>query len=258
MISTISVGQLMAPIGLMPPPLAAPFVAQWDSILYAPQYGTYEFTLQASAGAALWLDHQRVISDSAQLPVQLTLAADPHDLRLQATSGAEPVQLTWRQPESTEALAAGAPEPIPTRLLFQSDLVPAQGLLSTYCNGETAAAPPAFSRIDSSIDMYAHLIPLPRPNTVEWTGQIDIPTSGTWTFGLVLNGEAELWIDDQPMVQAATTNGLTEGPINLTAGQHRVRLHFLDNHEGSFIHLYWKSPVGERQMVPITALKPLP
>jgi hypothetical protein len=97
-------------------------VVQWDSILYPPQYGTYEFTLQAPAGVALWLDNRLVISDSAQLPTQLTLAVGPHDLRLQAASGAEPVQLTWRQPEATGALAAGAPEPIPTRLLFQSDL----------------------------------------------------------------------------------------------------------------------------------------
>jgi hypothetical protein len=128
--------------------------------------------------------------------------------------------------------------------------------LGTYYEGETTTVPPTFTRIDSIIDMYIHLIPLPRPYTVEWTGQIDIPTAGEWKFGLDVNGEAELLIDDQTVLNTAAD--LREGNIQLAAGPHRLRLHFLDNVGGSAIHLYWTAPNGERQIVPTTVLEPLP
>jgi hypothetical protein len=137
-------------------------------------------------------------------------------------------------------------------------LVPVRGLLGTYYNGEIEDAATAFTRIDSFIDMYIHYTPLPRPYTVEWTGLIDIPTPGTWTFGLDLNGEAELWLDDQAVIKGTTDNNPAEGQIALTAGQHRIRLHFLDNRGGSLIHLYWTPPAGEKQIVPTTALEPRP
>jgi uncharacterized membrane protein len=237
-------------------PLAAPFVAQWSSTVMAPRYGSYEFDLQSPADASLWLDDQLLISGSGHQHAVQTLAEGVHSLRWQAASGSGPLQLTWRLPDSNGTLSSGEPEAIPGWSLFQPDLVPVYGLLGAYYNGETAAAPPAFTRIDSFIDMYIHLIPLPRPYTVDWTGQINIPTTGNWTFGLELNGQAELLIDDQSIIKATATNNLAEGQIALTGGQHRIRLHFLDNVGGSLIHLYWTDPEGQKQIVPTTALEP--
>jgi hypothetical protein len=237
-------------------PVAAPFVAQWDSTLVAPRYGPYEFNLQTPADATLWLDNQPLISGSGDQTARSTLAAGPHTVRLQAAGDSGPVQLTWRQPDANGELSAGEFEPIPDWRLLQPKLAPVRGLLGTYYNGETETTP-VFTRIDAFLDMYIHYTPLPRPYTVDWTGQIDIPVAGDWTFGLDVNGQAELAIDDQTVINT-TANDQREGHLSLTTGPHRLRLHFLDNTGGSFIHLYWTAPNGEKQIVPTTALEPLP
>jgi MSHA biogenesis protein MshQ len=93
---------------------------------------------------------------------------------------------------------------------------------------------------------------------VDWTGQINLPISGNWTFGLELNGQAQLLIDNQAIINAIEVNQSVEGQIALSEGRHRITLHFLDNVGGSLIHLYWITPLGEKLIVPTTALEPSP
>jgi hypothetical protein len=237
-------------------PLPTPFVTQWDSTLVAPLYGSYQFNLQTPAKATLWLDNQVLISGSGSQHAVLNLPAGPHSLRLQALRGSGLLQLTWQLPDPNSTLLLGEDVPIPYWLLFQPELVPVQGLLGTYYNGDTMNGSPAFVRIDPFIDMYIHIIPLPRPYSVNWTGQINIPISGNWTFGLELNGQAQLFIDNQEIINAIETNKNVEGHIALSEGRHRITIHFLDNVGGSLIHLYWITPLGEKQIVPTTALEP--
>jgi hypothetical protein len=239
-------------------PLPTPFVTQWESTLVAPLYGSYQFNLHTPAEATLWLDNQVLISGSGSQHAILKLPAGPHSLRLQASSGSGLVQLTWQLPDPNSTLLSGEIVPIPYWLLFQPELVPVHGLLGTYYNGDTTGGPPAFVRIDPFIDMYIHIIPLPRPYSVDWTGQINLPISGNWTFGLELNGQAQLLIDNQAIINAIEVNQSVEGQIALSEGRHRITLHFLDNVGGSLIHLYWITPLGEKLIVPTTALEPSP
>jgi hypothetical protein len=93
--------------------------------------------------------------------------------------------------------------------------------------------------------MYFHIIPLARPYTVDWTGQINIPTDGEWAFGLRINGKAEVYIDEQPVLTAPEPTEYTEGnQISLAAGRHRIRVHYVDFLGGSRSHLSWVAPGG--------------
>ena len=87
-------------------------------------------------------------------------------------------------------------------------------------------------------------------------GEIEIPESGQYDFALRVNGQAQLFIDDQLIVDASEPTEYLEGSINLDAGRHQLRLEFLDNVGGSRLHLYWTPPGQDSQIVPSEVLFP--
>jgi hypothetical protein len=105
-----------------------------------------------------------------------------------------------------------------------------------------------------------------RPYTVDWSGQIKIPDDGDWTFGLRINGKAQVLIDDQLVVNATEPSNNNsneagdpiEGTIKLKAGSHSIQVHYLDYLGDSRLHLYWTPPDGQKQIVPSDALLPFP
>ncbi|MBI5351803.1 MAG: glycosyltransferase family 39 protein [Chloroflexi bacterium] len=239
------------------PPIAAPFVAQLETTLYAPQYGNYELILYSPADASLWLDGELILDGAGEQHVTRQLAQGDHVLKIQAHSGNDPLDLQWRIPDDNGQLS-GEPTSIPSSSLYLPALVPVRGLLGNYYKGESWSPPQVFSRIDPFIDMYIHIIPLTRPYTVDWSGQIEIPASGIWSFGLWINGSAEVFIDDKLVVNAAEPADNIEGATDLKAGRHSIHIRFLDYLGGSRIHLYWTAPGGQREVVPASALIPFP
>jgi 4-amino-4-deoxy-L-arabinose transferase-like glycosyltransferase len=236
-------------------PVLLPFVAQFEATLYAPRYGQYELILKSPAHAAMWLDERQVLRGHGEQRLMWKLAEGDHALRVEAAGGHGPVTLQWRQPDAS-GIATGNPSDIPSSSVYLPSLVPVQGLLGTYYSNESWSGPESFSRVDPFLDMYIHVIPLPRPYTVDWTGQIDLPAGGEWKFGLRVVGQAELAIDDRTVVKADHPGGDLEGKISLAQGRHRIRIHFLDDMGSSRIHLSWTPPGGAQQIVPREALLP--
>lgn len=240
------------------PPIALPFVARFQSTLYAPQFGEYELILQAPAQSNVWLDKQQILNGSGEQRITLPLAQGDHLLKIEAHGGAGLVNLQWRAPDSKGKLPSDA-GPIPASSLYLPSLVPVRGLLGNYYNGDKWLAPPAFSRIDPFLDMYIHLTPLDRPYTVDWSGQIEIPVNGNWAFGLRINGQAQVFVDGQLAVNASEPSDYIEGTkVSLTAGSHAIHIRFLDYLGGSRIHLYWTAPGDQKQIIPSNALSPFP
>ena len=239
------------------PPTATPFIAQLETTLYAPQSGKYELILHTPAKATLWLDNQTLLSGSGEQRVIRQLAQGDHALRIEAQSGDGQVDLQWRTPDTKGGLTNEATS-IPASSLYLPSLVSVHGLLGKYYNGDSWSEPPAFSRIDPFLDTYFHITPLERPYTVDWSGQIKIPADGDWTFGLRINGQAEVFIDDQLVVNATEPSENIEGTITLTAGQHPIHIRYLDYLGSSRIHLYWTGSDGQKQIVPTDALLPYP
>jgi len=234
-------------------PLNEPFLAEWAGVLYAPEFGQYQLLVQAPGPATLWLDGKALIESDAggEHLQEYNLAQGNHTLRLQAEGGEGIMRLSWIRP-----LGDGL-ETIPARTLYHGPDVNSQGLLGSFYEGADYATEPALQRIDPYIDAYFHLIPLERPYGVIWSGQIDIPQNGEYAFGLEVNGQAQLYIDDQLVVNAPEPTPYIEGAINLDAGRHDLRLQFLDNVSGSRLHLYWTPPGGEQQIVPNEVLFPV-
>lgn len=237
-------------------PLAMPFVAEWSGILYAPESGEYEIALRTPAEASLWLDDTAILNGTGEQRSPLSLAKGNHTLLVQARGGDGVIQLQWRRiiVNAETALAT-----IPAHALYLSPPASNHGLLGEYFAGPNWQPPAQFSRIDPFIDMYFHVIPLERPYSVDWVGQIDIPIDGEYAFGLKVNGRAQVFIGDQLIVNAPEPSEYTEGRISLSVGRHKLQVRFIDEFGASEIRLYWTPPgKAEREVVPSTALWPSP
>jgi hypothetical protein len=95
--------------------------------------------------------------------------------------------------------------------------------------------------------------------SVRWTGQVEAPFSGTYTFYTQSDDGVRLWVNGQPLVDNWTLHGSTEnsGTIVLTAGQrYPIRMEFFENTGAATAKLLWSSTSIAKVVVPVTRLYP--
>ncbi len=70
---------------------------------------------------------------------------------------------------------------------------------------------------------------------VRWTGWIEVPTDGSWTFGIESDDGSRLWIGDELVVDNDGLHGMVDrtGSISLRAGRHPIRIEFFENGGGA-------------------------
>jgi len=229
-------------------PLAAPFSVEWEGFLHARTAGQYEFFWEAPAAAEVLIGEQVVMAGNGALSGALPLARGVHPLRVRAVGAPGRVQLAWRTPD-------GLVEIIPPTAYYSAPRL-GHGLLGRYFGNGEWTPPEVMSRIDARFDRYVHVIPLPRPYTVEWIGKVAAPVDGVYRFGLESIDESRLWIDDALVVEALQPNTYTEGEIELTQGLHDIRIRFADRTNHTHINVFWQLPDGQRQIIPVEALYP--
>ncbi|MSP11565.1 MAG: phospholipid carrier-dependent glycosyltransferase [Chloroflexi bacterium] len=242
------------------PPLPLPFTAEFNGTLRINKYGPYRLQLQAPAQAELYIDEVKVIdvpasgAATAPLQAQVILAKGNHALRLRAKGAAGPLRLSW---EGEGSVLTAPAQPIPATALYTSPPVDNHGLLGKYYPNVNWSGQPAFEQVDPSMALRFHILPLPRPYSVEWSGAIDIPFDGTYRFGTESIDHSWLWIDD---TQVVTNDGPTgqyrDGTINLTQGIHKIRVRYTDETAYTYINVYWTPPSGGRQTLPTERIYP--
>jgi hypothetical protein len=95
--------------------------------------------------------------------------------------------------------------------------------------------------------------------SVRWTGEVEAPASGTYTFTTASDDGVRLWINGQLLVNNWTDHGATEnsGSISLTAGQRAaVRMEYYEQGGDTVAQLFWTGPGIARQIVPQGRLYP--
>jgi hypothetical protein len=107
------------------------------------------------------------------------------------------------------------------------------------------------------------------PNTfsVRWTGQIQAVETGSYTFSVVADDTAKVWINDTLVINQTAYRNLVplEGSINLNANQkYNIKIDFTEGSGGARIHLRWKRPttntvvtVPKEQLFPTTTTNPV-
>ncbi|HXW83947.1 MAG TPA: PA14 domain-containing protein, partial [Candidatus Binataceae bacterium] len=153
--------------------------------------------------------------------------------------------------------------PLDGRLATPLGLHTQHGLLGRYYVGEQPGkTPPHMIRIDPQIDFYsvAELGAFPFPSTIAWTGKLIAPTSGDYTFLIQADDDGWLKIDGTTVIAdpGMISQPPAQGQIHLSAGPHRIEL-FQRNIAGdAAMHFSWKSPDGNQEIVPSSALIPGP
>lgn len=246
-------------------PLPLPFYAEWDGVLLVPAYGPYVIRFEVPGRVWMKLDGALLLSGEGDAEQEVMLAEGLHKLQINATiSRKGALRFLWRaqMPEmrGTSSTVYRLPStifaPIP-RWAFFAPPVEAEGLVGSYFPNDRWEGPPAFRRIDPAIDFYFHLIPLPRPYTVEWRGQVEVPVSGIYGLGTEVRDACWLYLDDKLVLENAEPDHYKETTLFLEAGRHDLRLRFLDKTDHSHIYLYWTTPEGEHEIIPRGRLFPL-
>ncbi|MER6103813.1 LamG-like jellyroll fold domain-containing protein [Streptomyces sp. NPDC001832] len=96
--------------------------------------------------------------------------------------------------------------------------------------------------------------------TARWTGQIEAPATGDYTFYAIGDNGFRLYIDGAPVIdhwEPDWDREQTSASIRLTAGEkHDFRLEMFQDFGGSNMFLRWAGPGLSKQLVPMSAFTP--
>jgi hypothetical protein len=224
-------------------PITEPFLAELRSTLVVKEYGEYQFMTRGDLSASLWIDEFPVGTQT------VNLALGTHALRWQVAGGNGTAELLWQPPAQPEL------QPIPPQNLFVWP-VTNSGLLGSYYPTPDWTGPPAFTQVDPQLAYYFHIIPLPRPYSVRWTGQLFAPGTGTYAFEIFSVDGSKLILNGKTVVDNPEGRTSITGSASLSQGWHDVQIDFSDRTSGTQIYLYWTPPGGERELVPPRYLSP--
>jgi streptogramin lyase len=231
------------------PPVPIPFVASWHGVVAAPQVGNYLLKVQGPATSKLYVDENLVVQGSSQSTVPL--AEGLHAIRLESVvDEPQAIRLLWQPP------GTAAPVPIPSDDLFAPP-ASARGLLGKYYQSPAWQGQPAKEQIDPTLKYNFHLTPLPRPYSVDWTGKLDIPVAGVYSFATDSVDSSWIYLDGKLV---ATNQGQPDrqgqGAVRLTEGMHDVEIKFQDLSGFSYLTIYWQPPGFQREVLPSSRLFP--
>jgi ribosomal protein L35AE/L33A len=153
-----------------------------------------------------------------------------------------------------------------TLTIVNDDLPPGgsgSGLTATYFNNMDFTGT-TVSRIDPTVDFNwgggsPDAVIASDTFSARWTGQVEAPVSGTYTFYTYSDDGVRLWVNDQLIINNWTDHAPKEdiGTITLTAGQkYDIRMEYYERGWGAVAQLSWAAPGLPKQIIPTAQLYP--
>ena len=138
------------------------------------------------------------------------------------------------------------------------------GLRYNYYTGRWNALPDFSSLTPSGTGMISNFSLTPR--TVrdnfgfEFTGYIEVPADGQYTFFTTSNEGSKLFIGDTEIVNNDGVHGAVEksGMIGLRAGKHAIRIVYFERRGSELLQVMYAGPGLAKQLVPDPALSTMP
>ncbi|HEX8221736.1 MAG TPA: PA14 domain-containing protein [Chloroflexia bacterium] len=246
------------------------FSIRWTGQVKTPagSSGTYTFYTMSDDGVRLWVNGQQVVNNwTNHGPTEnsgtITLEGGQlYDIKLEyyEAGGTALIQLLWQPPNGTKAL-------LPSSNLYPAS-APAgtHGLKSDFFLGQNLSDL-RLTRYDGAVDndwgnSYPDSVLTVDNFSARWTGSIQtLPQGGTYTFYTVSDDGVRLWVDDQLIINDWTVHAATErsATIALQGGHtYNIKLEFFENVGGALVQMLWLPPGGQKQVVPVTQLFPVP
>ncbi len=139
------------------------------------------------------------------------------------------------------------------------------GLAARFWPNATFTGEPTVARTDRTVNYNWKYTGSPdpaipaEPFAARWTGRVEAPYSGTYTFTTVSDDTVRLWVDGRLVIDNTTPHGpaVDRGTIALRAGQrYAIQLEQTEQGGEASMKLIWSSPDLTQQIVPAERLYP--
>lgn len=253
------------------------FAARFMGIIDVPEAGTWTFDLGSDQSALLFIDGNLVVADPTGHSFRwrsgtIDLSEGDHTIEIRYWEGWSDAALhvAWKGPNDpysqiipSSAFRPGSGAPNPT----------SGGGLHAYRYDDARHASNV-GQIDwadyDSMDTVQNIYyPITRGSFFNggptdrfgnrFVGKINIPRSGTWTFGLGSDQSARIYIDGTPIVDDTTGHSFRwrYGSRSLTAGEHDIEILYWEGWSNAGLVTTWKGPGDQfEQVIPADALSP--
>jgi hypothetical protein len=247
------------------------FYVFWSGIIRIPKDGAYTFYLESDDGSRLFIDGKQVVDhggthEMTEMSGKIELKAGDHEIKVEFFDAEEDAGciLSW---ETT-----GRPkELVPAAAFFHKAASGGEpGLLAEYYeipDGSEdfpnfgADKKPDLKRVDKNIAFESTQDDWPGTKFkdwfyIRWTGKIRIPADGRYTFFLESDDGSRVFIDGKQVVDNGGVHAMEElsGIVQLTAGEHALKVEFFEKDIDAGCKLSWKSDTIEKQLVPAEVL----
>lgn len=245
------------------------FSVRWYGYVEPRYSGDYTIVTKTDDGVRVWIDGKKVIDDwnsratkenSATVTMQ---AGEKHRITMMyyENTGLARAHLYWITPH-------GMREAIPQSQLYPMNvpdiaMPPAgtgTGLSAEYFTGVFAQS--VLTRIDPQIDFrWNYDAPdsrLPANNfSARWTGKIETRSPGVYEFAAKSDDGIRVTINGKTVIDNWSSAGLrtSNGAITLERGKkYDMRVEYYDDTGYATSRLYWKTPYGKTEIVPVVQL----
>jgi parallel beta-helix repeat protein len=246
------------------------FGVRYRGYVDVPLDGTYTFYTTSDDGSKLFIGTTEVVSNDGLHGAQersgtLGLKAGRHAITVTffENGGGETLTVSYAGPNL-------AKQSIPASALYRvgTQVIPpgtGTGLRAEYFNNRTLTASAVLSRTDATVNFdwgTGALAPGVNADnaSVRWTGQVEAPVTGSYTFSTSSDDGVRLWVNGQPLINNWTDHATTadNGPlITLDAGQkYDIRMEYFENGGGAVARLLWSYPGQVQQIIPQGRLHP--
>ncbi|TDM05778.1 MAG: hypothetical protein C4K60_13780 [Ideonella sp. MAG2] len=136
------------------------------------------------------------------------------------------------------------------------------GLIGRYFTGQSLGGTAVYLRTEN-VDFTWNTSPAPGVSvndfSVEWSGQVQAPSSGTYQFQTVSDDGVRLALNNATLIDNWANHGTTtdtSGPVQLLAGQRvPISLKYFNGNATGTVRLLWKKPgAGAFEVVPASVL----
>ena len=253
------------------------FYVRWNGQIKIPSDGKYTFLLESDDGSRLFIDGKQVIDNGGKHGMEevsgaVDLKAGDHAVKIEFFEADLDAgcKFSW-QP------TGGAKVIVPAEVLFHEAPAAAQaetgsGLTAEYFDIGSdlddfpkiaADKKPVIKRVDKTINVDATEDAWPDTQltdyfSIRWTGKINAPKDGKYTFFLESDDGSRLFVDGKQIIDNGGRHHMTEkdGTVELTAGKHDVKIDYFENDVHAGCKFAWQPPGEPKEIVPTKVMFP--
>ena len=127
------------------------------------------------------------------------------------------------------------------------------GLVGNYYRGADFAGEVILTRSESGLDFnWTGSRPTSGAFSAEWEGFILIDRSGKYTFTSESDDGSWIYLDEKLVVDNSGHHPIrrASGSVNLSKGNHRIRVRYFDGGGEALLRLLWQPPGGRETLIP--------